>query len=146
MTETRAPRLGEVIETSLYVDDLDRSFAFYEQVIGLERASEPQERIRALKVTVDQVLLLFQKGGSVEPTVTEFGTIPPNDGDGSLHVAFAVPPEDFEAWLAYLPARGVEIESTVDWPTGGRSLYFRDPDHHLIELKTSNWFGKELSW
>ena len=41
-----------------------------------------------LDVTADQVLLLFNKGASVEATVTIFGTIPPTDGDGLLHVAF----------------------------------------------------------
>jgi hypothetical protein len=35
------------------------------------------------------------------------------------------------------------VESVVNWPEGGRSMYFRDPDDHVIELKTSNWHGSE---
>jgi catechol 2,3-dioxygenase-like lactoylglutathione lyase family enzyme len=35
-----------------------------------------------------------------------------------------------------LQERGIAIESAVDWPRGGRSLYFRDPDRHLLELIT----------
>ena len=31
---------------------------------------------------------------------------------------------------------GIEIESEVTWTRGGRSLYFRDPDGHLVELAT----------
>jgi catechol 2,3-dioxygenase-like lactoylglutathione lyase family enzyme len=99
----------------------------------------------ALAVTSDQVLLLFRKGGSEKPTVTPYGSIPSTDGGGTLHVAFSILPSDFETWLNRLPAVGVDIESLVTWPEGGRSIYFRDPDNHVIELKTSNWHGKECS-
>ncbi len=98
----------------------------------------------ALTITGDQVLLLFKKGGSAQATVTPYGTIPPTDGDGSLHVAFSIQSSDFELWQDRLRASGVSIESLVNWPEGGRSIYFRDPDNHAIELKTSNWHGKEL--
>ena len=30
----------------------------------------------------------------------------------------------------------IEIESRVTWPGGGTSLYFRDPEGHLLELLT----------
>ena len=98
----------------------------------------------ALSVTADQVLLLFRKGGSIRATATPYGTIPPTDGEGALHVTFFIPSSDFELWQDRLRRSGVEIESLVTWPEGGRSIYFRDPDNHAIELKTSNWHGKEL--
>jgi len=53
-----------------------------------------------------------------------------------VHVGFAISTESYEPWLAYLKARGVAIESETRWPPGGRSLYFRDPDDHLVELIT----------
>ncbi|HEX5778765.1 MAG TPA: glyoxalase, partial [Xanthobacteraceae bacterium] len=31
---------------------------------------------------------------------------------------------------------GIELESRVDWPRGGKSIYFRDPDGHLLEFAT----------
>jgi catechol 2,3-dioxygenase-like lactoylglutathione lyase family enzyme len=138
------PRIGSVLETALYVADLDRSAAFYQRVLGFPLASEPIARMRALSVTADQVLLLFKKGGSLQPTVTPYGTIPPTDGDGFLHVAFLIPSSDFELWQDQLRRCDVDIESLVTWPGGGRSIYFRDPDNHAIELKTSNWHGTEL--
>lgn len=133
-----------MLETALYVADLGRSVAFYQRVLGFQLASQPIDRMCALAITADQVLLLFRKGGSAQATVTPYGTIPPTDGDGSLHVAFSIPPSDFELWQDRLRASGVGVESLVNWPEGGRSIYFRDPDNHAIELKTSNWHGKEL--
>ena len=35
-----------------------------------------------------------------------------------------------------LESRGVEVVREVEWELGGRSLYFRDPDGHLLELAT----------
>jgi catechol 2,3-dioxygenase-like lactoylglutathione lyase family enzyme len=64
------------------------------------------------------------------------GTIPPHDGSGSIHVGFAVDTADLPAWEARLTEQGVEILSRVTWPRGGRSIYFRDPDGHLLELLT----------
>ena len=136
-----APHTGGVLETALYVENQARSIAFYERVLGFRPASPPIDRLAALSVNRDTVLLLFTKGGSVDPTHTPFGTIPETDGDGELHVAFSIRADDLEAWRAHLASVDVEIESVVDWPTGGVSIYFRDPDRHAIELKTTNWHG-----
>ena len=141
---TSIPPIGGVIETALYVDDLARSQVFYQDLFGFTVAMEPIDRMVVLNVTDDQVLLLFKKGASAEATVLPFGTIPPTDGDGHLHVAFGVSQSDVDAWERRLRDAGVAIESRVEWPEGGRSLYFRDPDGHAIELKTSNWHGKPL--
>ena len=137
------PTIGAVLETALYVADLDRSVEFYHRVLGFPLASEPIARMAALAITADQVLLLFKKGGSVQPTVLPYGIIPPTDGDGSLHVAFWIPSAELETWQGQLRASGVSVESLVTWPEGGRSIYFRDPDNHVIELKTSNWHGRD---
>jgi catechol 2,3-dioxygenase-like lactoylglutathione lyase family enzyme len=37
---------------------------------------------------------------------------------------------------AHLASRGVAIEGRNDWSRGGRSIYFRDPDGHFLELAT----------
>jgi hypothetical protein len=96
MNDMTKSRVGIVLETALYVGYLPRSIEFYGRVLDFSPVSDPSyERMYALNVTADQVLLLFKKGGSVMPTVTPFGTIPPTDGDGSLPVAFLIPPDDF---------------------------------------------------
>jgi catechol 2,3-dioxygenase-like lactoylglutathione lyase family enzyme len=129
------PSLNGVLETSLYVDDLRRSVAFYQALFELEVLSEDQ-RFCALNVAGRQVLLLFRKGLSVAPSVLPGGTIPGHDGAGRLHLAFAVAAADLPAWEERLRHHAIPVEGTVDWPRGGRSLYFRDPDGHLLELVT----------
>lgn len=142
MTTPPPPRVRAVIETALYVDDLARSLEFYRGLFGFTIPMEPIDRMAVLNVTEDQVLLLFKKGASTAATVLPFGTIPPTDGDGRLHLAFGVRPSDIDTWERRLHDAGIDVESRVDWPEGGRSLYFRDPDGHAIELKTSNWSGR----
>ncbi len=133
------PDLG-IIESALYVADLSRSVSFYEKVLGLEPMSAPTGRLCALRVTPNQVLLLFVKGESVQDTVTPTGRIPATDGDGHLHLAFGVSANDLPAWRSRLAGLGLKTENMV-WPEGGESVYFWDPDGHVVELKTSNWLG-----
>lgn len=130
-----APTLNGVLETGLYVDDLVRARTFYEDVLGL-RAMFMDGRLAAYPVGPKSVLLLFQKGLTNDPLDTPGGTIPPHGGSGSIHYAFAISTEHFELWLAKLAEHNVAIESTVSWSKGARSIYFRDPDGHLLELVT----------
>ena len=129
------PKLGGVIETALYVDDLDRAAQFYEQVLGL-RAMAADGRFRAYDVGGRSVLLVFLRGATAETVHLPGGTIPPHDGHGRLHAAFAVAAEALPQWERRLADHGVAIEGRTDWPRGGRSIYVRDPDGHLLELAT----------
>jgi catechol 2,3-dioxygenase-like lactoylglutathione lyase family enzyme len=129
------PPIRAVIETSLYVEDLNRSQAFYNRVMGL-RVLSADQRLCALRVSDRQVLLLFKKGASQEAMSYPGGVIPGHDGQGRLHLGLAIDEADLTTWERHLEAIGVAIESRVHWPRGGRSLYFRDPDGHLLELLT----------
>jgi catechol 2,3-dioxygenase-like lactoylglutathione lyase family enzyme len=127
--------LDGVLETALYVDDLDRAHDFYAEVLALGRLYR-DSRMCAFAVGGRSVLLLFRRGASRQTVTMPGGTIPPHDGEGPLHVAFAVGKEDLSRWEDRLRRRGIEIEGRTDWPRGGRSVYFRDPDGHLLELAT----------
>jgi catechol 2,3-dioxygenase-like lactoylglutathione lyase family enzyme len=129
------PRLSHILETSLYVDDLARSRAFYERALGSELFLQ-DSRMVALGVPGSGALLLFLRGASVDGAETPGGKIPGHDGSGDLHLAFAIPAGELSAWEAHLAAQAIDIESRVTWPRGGTSLYFRDPDGHLVELAT----------
>jgi catechol 2,3-dioxygenase-like lactoylglutathione lyase family enzyme len=129
------PRLSDLKETALYVDNLDRAKRFYQSVMGLDTLVE-NERFCAFDVSGKHVLLLFTRGESKTPTELPGGIIPPHDGVGALHAAFAVEATELPAWEVYLSAHGVDILSRVSWPRGGKSVYFRDPDGNLLELLT----------
>jgi catechol 2,3-dioxygenase-like lactoylglutathione lyase family enzyme len=127
------PELLSILETALYVDDLAKAANFYEDVMCLTTL-HADDRLRAYNVNGRSVLLLFRRGGTVEPVQTGGGLIPPHDGSGALHMAFAVTHDALPHWRAHLKAAGVAIESTSDWQRGGHSLYFRDPDGNLLEI------------
>jgi catechol-2,3-dioxygenase len=133
---TAVPRLSHILETALYVADLDISGAFYQRILGGEPFLRDQ-RMCALGLPGAGVLLLFARGGSAEPSATPAGLIPAHDGLGTLHVAFAIPRGELAAWETHLAAQNVPIESRITWPRGGTSLYFRDPDGHSVEVATA---------
>jgi catechol 2,3-dioxygenase-like lactoylglutathione lyase family enzyme len=135
------PNLLGVLETSLYVDEFERSCAFYEQVLGLNSIYR-DKRLCAYDVGGRGVLLLFLRGQSLETTRLHGGTIPPHDGHGSEHMAFSVAANDLVDWEERLADANVAIEGRIKWPRGGESVYFRDPDGHLLELATPGlWPG-----
>ena len=135
------PRLNGILETAVYVDDMERAKRFYEDIMGLSPMFA-DNRLTAYDVAGRSVLLVFQRGGSVNAAKLPGGTIPGHDGSGPLHYAFAVGADELAAWEERLREREVEIEGRVDWPRGGKSIYFRDPDGHLLELATPGlWPG-----
>jgi len=123
------PKTAGFLESSLYVADVARSAQFYKTIFGFPVISDFGGRGCAVQAGPRQILLLFLKRGSL-------GTETPHDGDGELHLAFAIEPAELPQWEAWLPANGVAIEERKSWERGGVSLYFRDPDRHLLEVAT----------
>jgi catechol 2,3-dioxygenase-like lactoylglutathione lyase family enzyme len=124
-----------MVETALYFDDLPAATAFYRDVLGLRIMSEGA-RLVALDAGAGTVLLLFQRGATADGFRWPDGFIPGHDGAGPAHVALGVTDEHFDAWDRRLAALGIAIESRVTWDRSGRSLYFRDPGGHSLELVT----------
>ena len=128
MTES-GPRVTGILETALYVLDVERSVRFYQDLFGFESVYAGP-RLTALAVPGRQVLLLFRRGAS-----SQLETIP-HDGSGELHLAFAIEAGDLESWEARLRERNIAVVERTQWERGGTSLYFRDPDRNLVELAT----------
>jgi catechol 2,3-dioxygenase-like lactoylglutathione lyase family enzyme len=124
-----------ILETCLYAEDLEVAIAFYQRLFGFEVMAR-DDRFCAFNVAGRDVLLIFKRGASTKPMPVPGGVIPPHDSQGQLHLAFSVSAADLPGWESRLVSQGIDVESTVTWPQGGTSLYFRDPDQHLIELAT----------
>jgi catechol 2,3-dioxygenase-like lactoylglutathione lyase family enzyme len=129
------PPLSGILETALHVDDIARASHFYESVLGLQPIAG-DDRFRAYSVAARDVLLLFKRGETSLPVTLPGGVIPPHGSSGQLHVAFSIAESELVKWEAHLAANSIPIESRVTWPLGGQSIYFRDPDDHLLELAT----------
>jgi catechol 2,3-dioxygenase-like lactoylglutathione lyase family enzyme len=135
------PNLLGILETSLYVDAFERACPFYEQLLGLNSIYRDQ-RLCAYDVGGRGVLLLFLRGASLQPTQLPGGIVPPHDGSGPVHMAFSVAADQLVSWEARFAEAGVSIDGRVKWPRGGESIYFRDPDGHVLELATPGlWPG-----
>src|SRR6266568_3689922 len=118
------PITGGILESSLYVTDVAASSGFYERIFGFRIISDFGERGCAMKAGHRQVLLLYKKGASR-------AIQSPHDGDGELHVAFAIPAGQIATWETWLAENKIAVEEKRTWELGGQSLYFRDPDRHL---------------
>lgn len=127
--QSMPPRCDGILESSLYVRDVAASVRFYTRIFGFPVIHDFGERGCALQAGERQVLLLFKKGGSLD-------IFAPHDGDGELHVAFAIPASELVRWEAWLEENGIAVEEKRGWERGGQSLYFRDPDRHLVEVVT----------
>ena len=123
------PQIDGILESSLYVSDVPRSVRFYQETFGFNVIADFGERGCAMRAGTRQVLLLFKKGASR-------AIQSPHDGDGELHIAFAIPSTELANWESSLQTRGIAVEEKRQWELGGWSLYFRDPDGHLLELAT----------
>jgi catechol 2,3-dioxygenase-like lactoylglutathione lyase family enzyme len=123
------PKTEGILESSLYVDDVARSARFYEKLFGFRVISDFGGRGCAMEAGTRQVLLLFMKSGSRAMQT-------PHYGDGELHLAFAISAEELTVWEDWLAENGIAVEEKRAWELGGQSIYFRDPDRHLIEIAT----------
>ena len=129
------PAIEGLLETALYVDDMERSVAFFRDVMGLSAMIE-SERLTAFDAGRQGVLLIFRRGASVEDMPGPGGVVPGHNGQGPLHMAFAIADESYDEWHRHLLAADVKIRGEMRWPRGGRSLYFEDPDGHVLEVAT----------
>lgn len=129
------PAVVAVLETGLYVDDMQRAIEFYDRLFGFPKMFG-DDRLCAYNVAGRSVLLLFRKKATLEPMQMPGGVLPPHDGEGQQHMAFSITADAWDGWMSRLADMKIAVESVVKWDAGGRSVYFRDPDGNLLELAT----------
>jgi len=110
---------------ALHVADVEKSAAFYRDVLRLEPIPRPAFSFPGawFRLGVDQELHLI--GGRDRAVVSH------NRGN---HFALLV--DDFDAWEKYLTENYVKFAPRRTRPDGAQQLYVIDPDGHYVELCT----------
>ena len=122
-----------ILETAIYVDDLDAAEAFYGGTLGLPRIGRVPGRHVFYRCGAG-VLLVFDPKATEVVDPKSVLPVPPHGARGPGHLCFAAEPLGLGAWRERLVAEGVEVEAEVTWPGGGRSFYFRDPAGNSLEV------------
>jgi glyoxylase I family protein len=136
MSEQRRMRLTGLHHLTAICRDLDRTTAFYRDLLGMKLVREG-----ASDDDPDARHFWFSAGDGSPGTLISFLEYPDLEqgvvGVGSVqHFAFAVDsPEEQEAWRDYLRGRGVEATDVFE-RGGFRSIYLRDPDANIVEIAT----------
>lgn len=130
--------VSEVLESALYVLDLQAAEEFYTDVLGLTLYSKLEGRHVFLRCG-DRMVLLF----NAEATAVSAGgpkDAPTHGAKGEGHLAFAAMDREIDQWKQQLVENGVEIEKEIH-TQGGRSIYFRDPSQNCLEIASPRIWG-----
>ena len=130
-----------ILESALYVTDLDAAEAFYAGVLGLERIARVEGRHVFFRCGAG-VLLLFNAEATRHPPAPGARLpVPPHGTQGHGHLCFAATADEIERWRTHLEEKGVAVEADFLWSSGGRSLYFRDPSGNSLEFAEPKIWG-----
>ncbi len=114
------------VHFTIPVKELDRSEAFYTQVMGFR------------KLRRNAHMVFMEAHGTCFVLTLSENPIEPNKGDKhDIHTAFRVSSSEYDRAKIYLADKGIGIFKEEDRPTGtfqGRSAYFHDPDRNVIEI------------
>ncbi|MFQ5662725.1 MAG: VOC family protein [Terriglobia bacterium] len=122
--------IDHIDHVALTVKDVERSIAWYQEVLGLERRyQEDWGNQPAMLCAGPTCVALFA-------SATASSNAPPDGTSGIVmkHLAFRVDRANFEQAQAELSRR--RIEFSFEDHGISHSIYFRDPDGHEIEITT----------
>ena len=120
-------KLENLVHFTIPVKDLDRSEAFYTQILGLQRVRRNKHMVFIRSPDNNYFVLTY----SEKP-------IDPNPGDmHEIHTAFRVSSAEYDRAKIFLASKNIRIFKEEDRGSGtfqGRSAYFHDPDRNVIEI------------
>ena len=131
-------RATRILETVIYGADLAAMQGFYEGTLGLSVHSRLEGKFVFFRLA-EQMLLVFNAELSSVQRI-EDGP-PPHGPRGQGHICFRCASDELARWQAHLAGHGVLVERTIDWPAGGRSIYFRDPAGNSVEFSDGTLWG-----
>ncbi len=115
-------RIKQVNHVTLHVDDIAASCRFYGEVLGLQQLPRPDFDIPGAWFSLGRQQLHLI-GGRDAPVQSS------NRGNH-----FCVEVDGFDGYVGRLRERGFEMIGPRLRPDGGRVVFVRDPDGHVIEL------------
>ena len=125
-TAPRPVKPTGILHFTIGVTDLERARRFYEEVLG---CSYWRQNDTTVFMRAGEDYFVLSRSGYHQP---------PNRGaDTLIHHAFMVESGDFDAAMAYLEEKGVEVllyEDQGHRSFSGRHAYFHDPDGNTVEI------------
>ena len=130
-------RIAQMDHIVLNVSNIDRSLHFYGDILGLTPLRI--EEYRAGEVGFPSVRV--NEHTIIDLNPPERQANPVSGLAGNLnHLCLCADNEDMDAVADYLKGQGLEIETGPIQRWGARgagtSVYFRDPDQNLVEVRT----------
>ena len=129
-----------ILETVLYAADLPAAEDFYVRVLGFQLHSKVPGRHIFFRCG-EQMLLIFNPTETVKGPAPNAFPVPPHGATGEGHVCLRASAAEIDTWRAHLQQAGVVIESDFVWPSGGRSIYFRDSAGNSLEFAEPKIWG-----
>lgn len=130
-----------ILESALYVTDLDAAERFYGDILGLEPLGKVEGRHLFFRCGPGVLLIFNAEATRIPPAPDARLKVPPHGAVGEGHLCFAATADEIERWKAHLQAENIAVESEFEWPQGGRSIYIRDPSGNSIEFAEPRIWG-----
>jgi glyoxylase I family protein len=131
----RRMRITGIHHITLLVADVERSLAFYRNILGMRLV---QQTVNDDDASARHLIFGDEEGRTLV-TCLEYPDLDEGKvGRGSTHhFALSVESEaELAAWTQYLGEKGIPTTDVMD-RSGSKSIYLRDPDGHIVEIATT---------
>lgn len=121
-------QFNKIKETCLYISDLNIAQNFYQGKLGLPVISKVDHRHIFFRVGKSVLLCFLPEATKQEQE------LPPHFAYGRQHIAFETSVAEYQAWKEKLRQEGIAITHEQSWKNKLESIYFEDPDGHVLEI------------